>query len=381
MSLESADDLLKEANELMVEEEFQSALEKYNAAIDLDDSLSSAFLHRSASHLKLKNFQSALDDATRSIELKPKNSTAHYRSGISNFHLENFKAAKVSLVKAKELGNKKCDLWIRKCDAEIADSDDPAPEVHPQKIPKVVDRVLPPSPSNEEDVKMEDAELISNGADNVVDPNAKPKPIRTSFIQLGQFAKFTIFSKGLKRDDVSVEFTSDSLSVKVTLAAGGMFYHDVKLWSEIDPSQSSFLVNPYKVVISLKKLNERQDWETLESPEQPDSTIQRRANLASDGGAMTSYPSSGKKTIDWDAVDKEAREEQENEKLEGDSALNKLFSDIYGKADEDTRRAMIKSMQTSNGTCLSTNWKEVRNQNYEDDLQAPKGSEIHKYEY
>ncbi len=51
------------------------------------------------------------------------------------------------------------------------------------------------------------------------------------------------------------------------------------------------------------------------------------------------------------------------------------FKDIYQKADENTRRAMNKSFQTSGGTVLSTNWSEVGDADYETKRKAPKGME------
>ena len=57
----------------------------------------------------------------------------------------------------------------------------------------------------------------------------------------------------------------------------------------------------------------------------------------------------------------------------------RFFQQLYGDADEDTKRAMLKSYQESAGTSLSTNWKDVGTKSYKLD-KAPDGAEIKKWE-
>lgn len=97
------------------------------------------------------------------------------------------------------------------------------------------------------------------------------------------------------------------------------------------------------------------------------------------GSQRPSYPSSKPKRVDWDKLEAQVKKEEKEEKLDGDAALNRFFQDIYKDADDDTRRAMRKSFVESNGTVLSTNWKEVGSKKVEG--SPPEGMEVKKWEY
>lgn len=55
------------------------------------------------------------------------------------------------------------------------------------------------------------------------------------------------------------------------------------------------------------------------------------------------YPTSSHYTRNWDKLVGEIKEEEKNEKLEGDAALNKLFQQIYSDGSDEVKRAMNKS--------------------------------------
>lgn len=63
---------------------------------------------------------------------------------------------------------------------------------------------------------------------------------------------------------------------------------------------------------------------------------------------------------------------------QGEEAVQDLFRKIYADANEDTKKAMMKSFYESGGTVLSTNWAEVGAKTV--DVKPPDGCEFKKWE-
>lgn len=73
----------------------------------------------------------------------------------------------------------------------------------------------------------------------------------------------------------------------------------------------------------------------------------------------------------WDKIVNDFEEEEKS--AEGQS-IDDLLKDIYSKGNDETRRAISKSFQESNGTVLSTNWSEVSQSTV--DVKPPDGCEF-----
>ncbi|KAL8436263.1 hypothetical protein Efla_007071 [Eimeria flavescens] len=198
---------------------------------------------------------------------------------------------------------------------------------------------------------------------------------RYEWMQNAEKVFLTFFVKSLKPEDVKVEKTSRSLEIEVANPNSSEGNREVfhfcipELRHEISAEESSFSIFPAKLEVVLAKKVKGETWAALEAVKGEAPPLTAAASV---------YPSS-KKKVDWNKVEKDLTAELESEQLQGEAALQKLFRDIYGRGDEDTRRAMIKSFQTSGGTVLSTNWADVKDKDYEKTLEAPEGQEVRSW--
>lgn len=150
----------------------------------------------------------------------------------------------------------------------------------------------------------------------------------------------------------------------------------IYLTNAILPEKSSFklLGNNMKCRCDLIKEVPNFNWINLET----NPNITDPKTDTSDKITYGYYPSSSKVKKDWAQVDKELEAETKEEiKYGGNDGMWNLFRQVYAQGDENCRRAMIKSFQTSGGTVLSTNWNDVKDKDYEgkDRPEAPSGQE------
>lgn len=319
-------------SDALIDEDPQAALEELTKALEQKPDDAQCYCQRAYCHILLGNYCEAVADAKKSLELNPNNPTAVLRKGICEYHEKNYAAALETFTEGQKLDSADADfvVWVKKC------------------------------------------QEAQNGSQSTVSATQRThqSKIKYDWYQTESQVIITLMIKNVQKNDVNVKFSEKELSALVKLPSGEDYNLQLRLLHPIIPEQSTFKVLSTKIEIKMKK-PEAVRWETLEGQgdlPKPKQFVADVKNL---------YPSSSHYTRNWDKLVGEIKEEEKNEKLEGDAALNKLFQQIYSDGSDEVKRAMNKSFMESGGTVLSTNWSDVGKRKVE--INPPDDMEWKKY--
>ncbi|XP_039123513.1 LOW QUALITY PROTEIN: protein SGT1 homolog [Dioscorea cayenensis subsp. rotundata] len=360
------------AKDAFLDDEFDLAVDLYTQALDMDPNNADLFADRAQANIKLQNYTEAVADANRAIELNPSMSKAYLRKGAACMKLEEYQTAKAALEQVSTVtpGDSRFSRLIEECDKLIA-----------EETLGLTKTVMPGTPefivsSNTTNVNVNETDASSKPdvASQPEDLIPKKPKYRHDYYNSPTEVVLTIFAKGVPKNNVLIDFGEQILSVTISIPGDEIYHFQPRLFGKIIPDKCRYLVLSSKIEIHLAKA-EAVTWPSLEF--RKDKTPLQRTHVPSASKSdRPSYPSS-KTKVDWDKLEAKVKEEEKAEKLDGDAALNKLFQDIYRNADEDTRRAMSKSFVESNGTVLSTNWKDVGSKKVAG--SPPDGMELKKW--
>ncbi|CAH8305845.1 unnamed protein product [Eruca vesicaria subsp. sativa] len=349
-----AKELAEKAKEAFLDDDFDVAVDLYSKAIDLDPNCAAFFADRALANIKILNFiAEAVADANKAIELEPTLAKAYLRKGTACMKLEEYRTAKAALEKGASVAPNESEFkkMLDDCNLLIAEEEKDLVQQMPHTLP---------------------SSSITSPIATADDSPPAPKPIH-EFYQKPEEAVVTIFAKGIPKQNVNVEFGDQILSVVIDIAGEKAYHFQPRLFGKIIPEKCRYEVLSTKVEIRLAKA-EITTWASIEYGK--GQALLPKPNVASAVSQRPVYPSS-KPAKDWDKLVAEVKKEEKDEMLDGDAAMKKGLSDIYQSSNEDMRRAMNKSFAESNGTVLSTNWKEVGAKKVESD--PPDGMELKKW--
>lgn len=399
--------------------------------------------HRSATFHRIRRDQDALDDAMEALEVLSSKHGAdfaglragetelcHKRAGVAAMNLQQYEKAKGLFEKAQELANlnkgdpKAYKSYIRQCDYSLKPREPVEAAMPPALAAKLAEASEPEAAKEPAEKKKEETAKPTATSKPKVDTapkSNKPKPIPSSetsssskkvpvttvpkyqYYQNDKFMTVAILESKVNPEDLNVQFQESHLTVMLRKGGTNHTVISGNLFSEIDVANSKVNIKDEKVLVKLRKV-ENFEWKELLTKKTANRAATAAASSSNNGAgeskaaengdnanppppaaatvpkADTSKPRPYASHRDWDKIEKEIENQEKEEKPEGDDAMNKLFQQIYASADEDTRRAMMKSYQTSGGTVLSTNWEEVKEKNYEKERTAPKGMEWKNWE-
>ena len=382
--------------------DFKAAVSNYTEALAQNPQAVDYYIKRSTAYTRLSppDHELAFKDAELAVVQATKRAKreligqAQLRRAIALFGLERWADSKQCLAWVKKYNEKENSLaiWEMKIAGKMKGlaEDDERVKVMVKEVPDVQVPEIKPAKKVEkqESSNVQAPEGTNDTAPTSSSTTAAPQPdvvqtpaskIRHEWYQQNDTVIVSLFAKGIPKDKAAVEIKGQSLEVSFPLPTGSDYNFSLDpFFANIDPAQSSYKIMSTKAEFTLKKAIPGQKWSSLEGTgpvstsgaETGGNEEVKRAVLKVGESNGPAYPTSSKSgPKNWDKVandltkkktkkDDDDDEEDEYDGEEGDP-VNGFFKTLYKGADDDTKRAMMKSYQESNGTALSTNWGEV----------------------
>ncbi|KAL0015881.1 hypothetical protein SO802_002950 [Lithocarpus litseifolius] len=340
-------EIAKKAKEAFVDDSFKLAVDLFSEAIDLSPNDANLFADRAQAHLKLNNLTEAAADASKAIEIDPSMAKAYLRKGTACMKLGEYLTAKEALEIGTSLAqnDSRFTKMLKECDQHLVDFQQST--VPASVASKLSDTTAGTLKESKKGCGM--SQQISTIT------SVRPK-YSHGYYQKPEEVVVTIYAKGIPANNVVVDFGEQILSVTIGVHDEDAYYFQPRLFGKIIPAKCRYEVLSTKVEIRLAKA-EIINWPSLEYSKE--IAVTQKVNVLSVESQRPAYPSSMPRKRDWDKLEAQVKQEEKEEKLDGDAGVNRMFQDIYLNADEDMRRAMSKSFMESNGTVLSTDWTDV----------------------
>lgn len=407
--------------------DFNSAISHYTNAISQNSKAVDYYIQRSTAYTRITppDHQASLTDAEHALILAENRgkreliASSQLRRAIALFGLERWADSKQCLQWVKKLNDKEksVTIWEMKADGKLKglEESDERAKVIIKETPDVENpRWDKREIRNVENVENNKPTSGSSGQASAFALSTSTEPvqtpadkIRSDWFQTDRNVFVWLFVKGIPRDRARVRLEEELLEITFPLSSGSDYDFTLDpLYSKIDLAQSSSKIMQTKVEFILEKATHGVKWPSLERtgpvPNNPDTvkentsgnSVQKDATASkqkTDSGPV--YPTSSKSgPKNWDKVAADLTTKPKKKTDDGDDAgpepeldddidgdpVNGFFKKLFKDADPDTKRAMMKSYQESNGTALSTNWAEVSKKPVE--TSPPDGMEAKKWE-
>lgn len=330
-----------QANNYLIQGHLNEAISIYSELLSKNQNFDIT-INLCIARIKACDFEQAITDAENAIKQDSSRYEGYLYKGIANFSIGKLEYALIDFNEAKnhKVPEKVVEVWLSKCNLELQRENGAKPKQDQSTVYKQ-------QTSNEESSNNQKSNDKTDEHFDIVREKIFSSAGKLSYTwyqtdnHIGLEFDQLIESKDLIKHNFEEKFVDISFPIP---GNKNPYRLELFLWDEILPETAKIILNLSKVEIKLEKKNKRKNWLRLENEEKS------QKKLVQDIEKAPAYPTSSKYKKDWSKIDRELDEELNKEKDE--DALNSLFKEIYKNADENTRRAMIKSFQTSGGTVL-----------------------------